>query len=101
MHGCLDRRKGALRLAEACGVRVYQQCLGLHPNGYTALVMARHGLFVVNVNDMYIGASLMMYGEWSEEELRVMQLNLEANSSIVDVGANIGTIHLHSTHTSL
>ena len=99
-----------LRFAEACGFYPYRHCLeaqGLHPDasggytsmvrdglhaGYTALVMARYGLMLVNVNDMYIGASIMLYGEWSEDEVQVMTLNLRPNSTVVDVGANIGAL---------
>eukprot|EP00961_Rhodomonas_salina_P293149 3933516-Rhodomonas_salina.1 len=47
-------------------------CTGLLTAGGAALVDGRHGKFLVNVNDMYIGASLYTYGEWSEEEVLVM-----------------------------
>ena len=43
--------------------------------GARAQVDGRRGTFLVNVNDMYIGASLLAYGEWSDEEVRVMALN--------------------------
>jgi len=80
----------------ACGVRAYVRCLAEKPaltvgnNNYTALVSARHGIFLVNVWDMYVSAALMAYGEWSDEEVQVMGLNLTPDSTVVDVGANIG-----------
>ena len=80
----------------ACGVRAYARCLAEKPaltvgnNNYTALVSARHGMFLVNVWDMYVSAALMAFGEWSDEEVQVMGLNLAPDSTVVDVGANMG-----------
>ena len=37
---------------------------------FQALIPARSALFLVNVNDMYIGASLLLYGEWSHHEVK-------------------------------
>jgi hypothetical protein len=89
IHRCVrEKRKN-------CGAGEYWQCLrheGLHADAYTAVVSARDGLFLLNVNDMYIGASLMLYGEWSPQEVAVMGLNLAPDSTIVDVGANIGAM---------
>ena len=64
--------------------------LNVGGSNYTALVSARHGIFLVNVWDMYVSAALMAYGEWSDEEVQVMGLNLALDSTVVDVGANIG-----------
>ena len=64
--------------------------LNIGNSTYTALVSARHGTFLVNVFDMYVSAALMAYGEWSDEEVQVMGLNLALDSIVVDVGANIG-----------
>ena len=89
IHRCVREKRNN------CGAGEYWQCLrqeGLHADAYTALVSARDGLFLLNVNDMYIGASLMLYGEWSPQEVAVMGLNLAADSTIVDVGANIGAM---------
>jgi FkbM family methyltransferase len=51
----------------------------------------RHGTFVYNVNDQYIGRSLDRYGESSEIELDFFKRVIEPGDVIVDVGANIGT----------
>jgi len=69
-----------------------------HQGGYTVLVKCRKGLFLVNVNDMYVGVSLMLYGEFSQEEVDIMQLNLQPNSTVVDVGANIGAFTVPLAH---
>eukprot|EP00960_Hanusia_phi_P037108 752734-Hanusia_phi.AAC.3 len=46
----------------------------------------RHGKFMLNLNDIYIGASLLFYGEWSDEEIDLMKLNLPVDGVVVDVG---------------
>eukprot|EP00290_Baffinella_frigidus_P055520 CAMPEP_0180340692 /NCGR_PEP_ID=MMETSP0989-20121125/800_1 /TAXON_ID=697907 /ORGANISM="non described non described, Strain CCMP2293" /LENGTH=421 /DNA_ID=CAMNT_0022329423 /DNA_START=6 /DNA_END=1268 /DNA_ORIENTATION=+ len=90
IHKCLSSH------GSNCTARAYAGCLtskrGLATGAYTTIVDARHGTFLVNVNDMYIGASLLAYGEWSEDEITVMTYNLGADSVAVDVGANIGAM---------
>ena len=44
-----------------------------------------------NVNDLHIGRSLDLYGEWAESELELLGLFLAPGDVVVDVGANIGT----------
>jgi len=58
---------------------------------HVALKRCRHGHFTYNVNDLYIGRSLDVYGEWGEEELTVLGQVLKEGGLVVDVGANIGT----------
>ena len=56
------------------------------------LVDTRHGPFLANPNDMYVGTALLRYGEYSEPELQV-ELQLLSPSKpgiIVEVGANCG-----------
>jgi FkbM family methyltransferase len=43
------------------------------------------------MNDLYIGRSLELYGEWSEGEIALFQHLLRAGDIVVEVGANIGT----------
>lgn len=60
--------------------------------GWGRLRPCRHGLFVYNINDVYIGQSLDRYGEYSEEEVRVLTSLLRPGDIVVEVGANIGTL---------
>jgi len=42
-------------------------------------------------NDLHIGRSLDLYGEWAEQELSLLSSVLRAGDTALDVGANIGT----------
>lgn len=56
-----------------------------------AVKACRHGTFMFNVNDVFIGKSLDLYGEWCDDELRVLLQVIAPGQVVVDVGANIGT----------
>ena len=60
-------------------------------NDYTVLKECRHGFFLFNKNDHFIGRSLNIYGEWCEGELVTLLQILVPGQVVVDVGANIGT----------
>ena len=60
-------------------------------NEHTVLKECKHGFFVFNKNDSFIGRSLDIYGEWGEGELVTLFQVLEPGHLVVDVGANIGT----------
>lgn len=61
-------------------------------NSVYKLVTARHGLLLANPNDFYIGKAIIDYGEYSEIELRLLlQLANIADSTVIEIGANIGT----------
>lgn len=62
------------------------------PSGWGRLRACRHGLFVYNVNDVYIGRSLDIYGEYSEEEARLFGAIVRKGDVVADVGANIGAL---------
>lgn len=53
-------------------------------------VACRYGEMFVPGRDLYIGRSLMVYGEYAEGEQRLFRSYLRAGASVVDVGANIG-----------
>lgn len=56
----------------------------------------RRGVFLVNVNDMYIGASMLAYGEWSDEEISVMALNLPPDGVRVVLGTSRARCSSHA-----
>ncbi len=67
----------------------------LHPrllmNGYVSIKQCRHGLFMYNLNDLFVGRGMDIYGEWCEAELACLGQILKNGDVVIDVGANIGT----------
>lgn len=51
----------------------------------------RYGNFIHFQNDDPIGACLNYYGEWAQQEIDLLATLLKKNSTVIDVGANIGT----------
>lgn len=51
----------------------------------------KHGLFIYNPNDTFIGRSLENYGEWCEFEIDLLSKFIKTGDIVIDVGANIGT----------
>lgn len=62
------------------------------PGGWGRVRACRHGLFLFNRNDVYIGRSLDLYGEFSELEARLLCSLLRPDDVFVEAGANIGTL---------
>jgi len=60
-------------------------------NGNVRMVAGRHGHFLFNKNDLFIGRSLETYGEWSEPCIALLLKCLSLGDTVLDVGANIGT----------
>lgn len=54
------------------------------------LVRTRHGWFLANAYDKYLGHSLLKYGECSELEQQLFAMLLSRGDHIIEVGANIG-----------
>ena len=50
----------------------------------------RHGTFLINARDTYIGRALIEYGEYSEIEARVLAKILPEGGVAAEVGANLG-----------
>jgi FkbM family methyltransferase len=60
-------------------------------NRHIAVKRCKHGLFMYNRNDSYIGRSLDLYGEWCDFEIQLLGQFLAPGATVIDVGANIGT----------
>ena len=50
----------------------------------------RYGAMMYLPNDQYLGKSLDLYGEFSEDEIAVFRQIIKPGAVVVDVGANIG-----------
>lgn len=59
--------------------------------GMNCVVRGRHGVFIYNRHDVYIGRSLQEYGEFSEREGEFLRQLCRPGDVVVEVGANIGT----------
>ncbi|WON75835.1 FkbM family methyltransferase [Serratia sp. UGAL515B_01] len=51
----------------------------------------RHGSFSFPANDLYVGRSMDLYGEWSEGEVTMMSRLISPGDCVVEVGSNLGT----------
>jgi FkbM family methyltransferase len=60
-------------------------------NQTIAIAPCKYGHMMYLKNDMYIGRSLEVYGEWYEAELRVIEQIIQPGFVVIDIGANIGT----------
>ncbi len=58
--------------------------------GFNKLVRGRHGVFIANENDLYIGRALIQYGEFSEREWKLLRNYSRPGGIVAEVGANIG-----------
>ena len=54
------------------------------------LVEGRHGKFLANPNDRYLGRSIIKYGEFSEVEWRALDQLIKPGAIVVEAGANMG-----------
>jgi FkbM family methyltransferase len=57
---------------------------------FNELARCRNGLMLYNRNDIYIGASLRKYGEFSAGETELFRIFVRPGMTVLDVGANIG-----------
>ena len=60
-------------------------------NRHMAVKRCKHGLFMYNRNDAFIGRGLDVYGEWCEFEIQLLRLFIKPGNTVIDAGANIGT----------
>jgi len=59
--------------------------------GGKVLVRGRDGFFLASPNDVYIGRSLILYGEYNRQEADFLKAICDAGDFVVEVGANVGT----------
>lgn len=57
---------------------------------FNRLKDCRYGRMLYNVNDMYVGRSLDLYGQFSEAEVEVFRQIVRPGDVVLDAGANIG-----------
>lgn len=55
----------------------------------------RHGLFMYNINDKYVGRALDVYGEFSELETGLFSQLIQPGMTVLDIGANLGAHTVH------
>lgn len=67
--------------------------------GFNKLVRGRHGTFVANENDIYVGRALLRYGEYSELEFELLRQLCQAGQYVAEVGANVGALTVPLAHT--
>lgn len=63
---------------------------GLLENGDLRVRRCRYGFMLYSLNDVYIGRSFELYGEYLEEEAALYRQLLKRGQTVVDAGANIG-----------
>jgi FkbM family methyltransferase len=63
-------------------------------NGSVRIKRTRHGLMAYNINDIYVGRSIDLYGEYSRGETLLFAQLAPSGATAVDVGANIGALTL-------
>jgi len=60
------------------------------PERYNYVTQTRYGTLVYNKNDVRVGRSIELYGEYCERAIVVFDQILSAGQIVIDVGANIG-----------
>src|SRR5262245_27154459 len=64
--------------------------IGEPGSGVTSAV-CRHGWMAFPTHDPVIGRALAKYGEWAEHEIRFLSRFVGAQSTVLDIGAYVGT----------
>ena len=60
-------------------------------NRHIAIKHCRHGIFMYNRHDNFVGRGLDLYGEWCDFEIQALRHFIGLGDTVIDVGANIGT----------
>jgi FkbM family methyltransferase len=61
------------------------------PERYNFVTQTRYGTLIYNKNDVRVGRSLELYGEYCERAIVVFDQILATGNVVIDVGANIGS----------
>ena len=67
-------------------------------DGFNEAAATREGVMLFNRHDIYIGASLRLYGEYSHGEVQLFRQLVKPGMTVVEVGANIGAHTLPLSH---
>jgi FkbM family methyltransferase len=59
--------------------------------GVNRIVAGRHGLFLANLFDQFVGLALVRYGEYGELEWQVLAQLVKPGNTVVEIGANTGS----------
>jgi FkbM family methyltransferase len=62
------------------------------PNGFNVLCPSPYGQMLVNKHDMYVGASVMRYGSFSDHEAELFRRLIPIGGVVIEAGANIGAL---------
>jgi FkbM family methyltransferase len=60
-------------------------------NNYFVISRCKYGKFKLDVFDLHVSRSMLLYGEWMDEEISLLNKILHPGDIVFDVGANIGT----------
>jgi FkbM family methyltransferase len=74
------------------------QTTTMETGGFNELARCRNGLMLYNRNDIYIGASLRKYGEFSAGETELFRIFVQSGMTVLDIGANIGVHTIDLSH---
>lgn len=55
------------------------------------MIEGRHGFFVYNYNDKFVGRALELYGEYGEHEVVLFSKLIRESDIVLEIGANIGS----------
>jgi len=91
----LDQIKGSAIFLDSMPSKEVNMGTSEHTNrnaipGPNRLERARHGTLLYNPNDRYVGRSLDLYGEYSNEEAELFRSLLKPGAIALDIGAHIG-----------
>ena len=55
-------------------------------NRHMAVKRCKHGLFMYNRNDAFIGRGLDVYGEWCDFEIQLLRLFIKPGNTVIEPG---------------